>query len=147
MAGNGTLNRVELIGHLGGDPESRFTPNGTPVTNFRVATNYSYKTSEGEERTETEWTSVVVWRGLAEACNNYLRKGSRVFVAGRLKTRSWQDEAGQTHYRTEVQADSVIFLDSRQAPNGAGVQDENLPDDLGQAEAEEEAEPPQRRRK
>jgi single-strand DNA-binding protein len=143
----GTLNRVELIGHLGADPEARFTQGGTPVANFRVATNHVYKTSEGEERTETEWTPIVAWRGLAEACNNHLRKGSRVFVAGRLKTRSWQDEAGQTHYRTEVQAEQVIFLDNRQAPNGAGVQEEELPDDLGQAEAEEQAEPPQRRRK
>jgi single-strand DNA-binding protein len=143
----GTLNRVELIGHLGADPESRFTPNGTPVTNFRVATNYSYRTAEGEERTETEWTPIVAWRGLAEACNNYLRKGSRVYVEGRLKTRSWDDEAGQTHYRTEVQAEQVIFLDSRQAPNGAGVVEEELPADLGQAEAEEQVEPAQKRRK
>ena len=145
----GTLNRVELIGHLGADPETRYTPSGTPVANFRVATNHVYKTGEGEERTETEWTPIVAWRGLAEACNNYLRKGSRVFVAGRLKTRSWDDEAGQTHYRTEVQAEQVIFLDSRQAPNGAGVTEEELPADLGQAEeeAEEAAEPPQRRRR
>jgi single-strand DNA-binding protein len=71
-AGNGALNRVELIGHLRADPESRFTPNGVPLTNFRVATNYRYRTAEGEERTETEWTPVVVWRGLAEACNNHL---------------------------------------------------------------------------
>src|SRR4051794_27601320 len=117
----GTLNRVELIGHLGADPDARFTPSGTPVANFRVATNHVYKTSDGEERTETEWTPVVAWRGLAEACTSYLRKGSKVFVEGRLKTRSWQDEAGQTHYRTEVQADSVIFLDSRQAQAAAGV--------------------------
>jgi single-strand DNA-binding protein len=146
----GTLNRVELIGHLGADPEARYTPNGTPVANFRVATNYSYRTAEGEERTETEWTPIVAWRGLAEACNNYLHKGSKVFVAGRLKTRSWEDEGGQTHYRTEVQADSVIFLDGRQAPNGAGVMEEELPADLGQAEAEPEAEAvaetPRRRR-
>ena len=146
----GTLNRVELIGHLGGDPESRFTPNGTPVANFRVATNYSYRTAEGEERTETEWTPIVAWRGLAEACTSYLRKGSRVYVEGRLKTRSWTDDAGQTHYRTEVQAESVIFLDARQAPNGAGVAEEELPDDLGHPEAEPEAEvaaeTPRRRR-
>ena len=131
MAGNGTLNRVELIGHLGADPETRFTQGGTPVTNFRVATNYSYKTSEGEERTETEWTNVVAWRGLAEACNNHLRKGSRVFVDGRLKTRSWQDEGGQTHYRTEVQADKVIFLDGRQAQAEAGMPEEDLPEEVG----------------
>jgi single-strand DNA-binding protein len=129
MAGNGTLNRVELIGHLGSDPDSRFTPNGVPVTNFRVATNYRYRTAEGEERTETEWTPVVVWRGLAEACNNHLRKGSRVYVDGRLKTRSWEDESGQTRYRTEVQADNVIFLDGRgQASAEAEMPEEDLPD-------------------
>jgi single-strand DNA-binding protein len=127
MAGNGTLNRVELIGHLGADPEARCTPTGTTVTNFRVATNHVYKTSDGEERTETEWTQVVAWRGLAEACSSYLHKGSRVYVDGRLKTRSWQDESGQTHYRTEVQADTVIFLDGRQASAEAGVSVEDLP--------------------
>jgi single-strand DNA-binding protein len=148
MASNGTLNRVELIGHLGADPEARFTQSGTPIANFRVATNHRYMVGD-EERTETEWTPIVAWRGLAEACNNYLRKGSRVYVEGRLKTRSWADEAGQTHYRTEVQADNVIFLDSRQVLNGAGVVEEELPDDLGQAEAEDEpvAQAPTRRRK
>jgi single-strand DNA-binding protein len=146
MAGNGTFIRVELIGFLGADVESRYTANGTPVTNFRVATDYRYTTSDGEEHTETEWTTVVVWRGLAEACNSHLHKGSRVFVAGRLKTRLWQDEAGTTHYRTEVQAEQVIFLDGRHLQVETAMQEEDLPADLGLAEAEE-AEPPRKRRK
>lgn len=132
MAGNGSLNRVELIGHLGADPESRTTPAGVAVTTFRVATNHSYKTGEGEERTETEWTPIVTWRALGEACNAHLYKGSRVYVAGRLKTRSWQDEGGTTHYRTEVQADNVIFLDGRgQAQLDVGMGEEELPDQAG----------------
>jgi single-strand DNA-binding protein len=108
-----SLNRVELLGHLGADPESKFTALGIPVTTFRVATNHRYKNTAGEEQEETEWTGIVAWRKLAELCTSYLQKGSKVYVAGRLRTRSWEDEAGQTRYRTEVQAEEVLFLDIR----------------------------------
>jgi single-strand DNA-binding protein len=140
---NGTLNRVELLGHLGAEPEMRYTSGGVAVTNFRVATNTVYKVGD-EERTETEWTPIAVWRGLAEVCNRHLHKGSRVYVEGRLKTRSWEDEAGTTHYRTEVQADQVIFLDGRPALAASSAEEE-LPEDLGPADAEK-AELPRKRR-
>jgi single-strand DNA-binding protein len=83
------------------------------ITTFRVATNLHYKNAAGEEQEETEWTGVVAWRKLAELCSSYVQKGSRVYVAGRLRTRSWEDESGKTQYRTEVQAEEVIFLDAR----------------------------------
>lgn len=148
MASNNTLNRVQLIGRLGANPELRYTANGTPVVNFRVATNYSYTNGDGQEHTETEWTPIVAWRGLAEACNSYLGKGSRVYIEGRLRTRSWQDN-GVTHYRTEVVAETVTFLDQRQV---AAMPEESLPADLGQPaepepEAEPEAAPARKRRK
>jgi single-strand DNA-binding protein len=108
-----SLNRVELIGHLGTDPESKVTAQGVAITTFRVATNMHYKNAAGEEREETEWTGIVAWRKLAELCTSYLQKGSRVYIAGRLHTRSWEDESGKTQYRTEVQAEEVIFLDGR----------------------------------
>jgi single-strand DNA-binding protein len=122
-----SLNRVHLIGYLGTEVELRFTPQGTPVANFRVATNHNYKTTDGELHEETEWTPVVVWRKLAELCAAHLRKGSRVYVEGRLQTRSWQDEANLTHYRTEVLAEEVIFLDGRGQAAG-GLVEEDLPD-------------------
>jgi single-strand DNA-binding protein len=111
MISNGTVNHIELIGHLGAEPEMRYTGNGAAVANFRVATNRVWN-ADGEQRKETEWTPVVVWNKLAETCNQYLRKGSRVRVEGYLRTRSYEKD-GVTHYRTEVVAESVLFLDRR----------------------------------
>ncbi len=114
-------------------------------TNTRVVTNTVYKVDD-EERIETEWAPIVVWRAMAEVCNRQLHKGSRVYVDGRLKTHSWQDESGQTHERTEVQADTVIFLDGHHPPSKISMPEEELPADLGQGAAEDEAEPPRKRR-
>jgi single-strand DNA-binding protein len=108
-----SLNKVMIIGNLGGDPEMRFTPSGNPVTSFRVATNRVFNSPEGERKEETEWFSVVTWNKLAENCNQYLVKGQRIYVEGRLHTRTWDGQDGQKHYRTEVIANSVIFLDKR----------------------------------
>ncbi len=105
------LNKVMIIGNVGSDPEMRFTPRGNPVTTFRVATNSSFNTSEGEKKDETEWFSIVTWNKLAENCNQFLGKGRRVYVEGRLRTRSWEGQDGQKRYRTEVIANSVLFLD------------------------------------
>jgi single-strand DNA-binding protein len=105
------LNRVMIIGNVGTDPEMRFTPNGNPVTSFSVATNRTYNTSDGGKKEETEWFSVVAWNKLAETCNQFLGKGRRVYVEGRLRTRSWEGQDGQKHYRTEVIANQVLFLD------------------------------------
>lgn len=107
------LNKVMIIGNLGSDPEMRYTPTGRPVTSFGVATSRNWVTSEGEQREATEWFRVVAWGNLAEICNRYLRKGSRVYVEGRLQTRSWENQ-GQRHYRTEVVANEMVLLDSRE---------------------------------
>lgn len=109
------LNKVLVIGNLGKDPEMRFTANGTPVTSFSLAVNRTYSGTDGERHQETEWFSVVAWNKLAETCNQYLVKGSRVYIEGRLQTRSWEGQDGQTRYRTEVVANDVIFLDRRTA--------------------------------
>ena len=108
MAG---LNKVMVIGNVGTDPEMRYTANGRAVTSFRVAANRSFTTAEGERREETEWFAVVAWQKLAEQCSQYLQKGRRVYVEGRLRTRSWDTPDGQRRFRTEVIADRVLFLD------------------------------------
>lgn len=113
------LNKVQLTGRLGADPEMRFTPTGSAVTTFRVASNRSWKTTEGEQKEDTEWFSVVAWNKLAEICNQYLSKGSRVYIEGRSQTRSWEDtSSGQTKYKTEIIANDMIILDGRR--DGAG---------------------------
>ena len=109
-----SLNKVMIIGNLGSEPEMRFTPSGNPVTSFRVATNRVYTTAEGERKEETEWFTVVAWNRLAEQCNQFLTKGRLVYAEGRLHTRTWESQDGQKHYRTEMIANRVIFLD-RQA--------------------------------
>ena len=108
-----SLNKVSIIGNVGGEPEMRFTPNGKPVTSFTVATNRVYNTPEGERKQETEWFSVVAWNRLAEQCNQFLAKGRLVFAEGRLHTRNWEGQDGQQHTRVEVIASRVIFLDRR----------------------------------
>jgi len=110
-----SLNKVMIIGNVGSDPEMRFTPNGVPVTSLRIATNRVYTTPDGERKEETEWFTVVAWSKLAEQCNQFLTKGRRVYVEGRLSTRSWESQDGQRHYRTEVVAEKVLFLDRRAA--------------------------------
>jgi single-strand DNA-binding protein len=109
------LNKVMLIGRLGADPEMRYTPSGSPVTTFRVAASRQWRDSGGETREETEWFSVVAWNKLAEICNQYLTRGTRVYLEGRLQTRSWDDQqSGQARYRTEVIASDMIILDGRE---------------------------------
>jgi single-strand DNA-binding protein len=110
-----SLNKVMIIGNLGGDPEMRFTPSGNPVTTFSVATNRVFNSGEGERKEETEWFSVVTWSRLAENCNRFLTKGQRIYVEGRLHTRSWDGQDGQKHSRVEVIANNVIFLDRKSA--------------------------------
>jgi single-strand DNA-binding protein len=108
-----SLNKVMIIGNLGGDPEMRFTPSGNPVTTFSVATNRVFNSGDGERKEETEWFSVVTWSRLAENCNRFLTKGQRIYVEGRLHTRSWDGQDGQKHTRVEVIANNVIFLDRK----------------------------------
>ena len=106
-----TLNKVMIIGNVGTDPEMRFTPSGRPVTSFRIATTRTYMSPEGEKRQETEWFSVITWNKLAETCNQFLAKGRRAYVEGRLRTHSWEGQDGQRRFRTEIVANRVIFLD------------------------------------
>jgi single-strand DNA-binding protein len=114
------LNKVMLIGNLGKDPEMKYTPSGMPVTTFSVAVSRSWRTPEGENREETEWFRVVAWQKLAETCNEYLRKGMRVYIEGRLQTRKWTDQQGQERYTTEVVANEMVMLTSREESGGGG---------------------------
>jgi single-strand DNA-binding protein len=107
------LNKVMIIGHLGRDPEMRYTPSGRPVTTFTVATVRSWNTADGEHREETEWFNVVAWGSLAEICNQVLRKGQQVYVEGRLQTRRWDDPEGKKHFATELVAKEMIVLGER----------------------------------
>lgn len=133
------LNKIMVIGNVGSDPEMRFTPGGKPVTSFPLATNRFFNTSDGERKRETEWFDVITWDRQAESCNQFLTKGQRVFVEGRLRTRSWDGQDGQRRFRVEINANRVIFLDRRP---GSGeysegdsfeMEDENMslsPDEL-----------------
>ena len=121
----GTVNKVILIGNLGRDPEVRHLDNGTAVANFPIATSESFTDKNtGEKREITDWHNIVVWRGLAKISETYLKKGMKVYIEGRLKTRSWQDENNNTRYTTEVVADNMTMLsraDSAPQNNGGNV--------------------------
>jgi single-strand DNA-binding protein len=113
------LNKLMIIGHLGRDPEMRYTPSGRPVTTFSVATTRTWHSSNGERHEETEWFNVVAWGSLAEICNQHLRKGQQVYIEGRIQTRRWEDAEGTKHFTTEVVAKEMIMLGDRkehQAP-------------------------------
>ena len=105
------LNKMTLIGNVGTDPEMRYTPNGNPVTSFTVATNRRYTTAEGEQREETEWFTVSAWNRLGETINQYLTKGRRVYVEGRLKSSTWTGNDGETRFRNEITANQILMLD------------------------------------
>lgn len=100
-----------LIGNLTRDPEGRTTPDGTPVTSFSVATNFRWTDKSGNRQERAEYHNVVAWRKLAEICSQYLHKGSKVYIEGRIQTRNWDDQQGQKKYRTEIIADNMIMLD------------------------------------
>ena len=118
MAG---LNKVMLIGNVGTDPEMRYTANGSPVTTFRLACSRNFTSPDGERREETEWFTIVSWNKLAETVSQFLQKGRRAYVEGRLQTRSWDGPDGQKRYRTEVIAGQVLFLDR---PQGSPLSEE-----------------------
>ncbi len=129
MAG---LNKMMVIGNLGGDPEMRFTANGTPVASFSIAVSQSYMGQDGERKEETEWFKVVAWRKLAETCTQFLTKGSKAYVEGRLRTRNWEGNDGQKRFTVEIIADKVLFLDrARASATLPGGSDGDLePDEL-----------------
>ncbi len=105
-----SINKVILIGNLGSDPEVRFTPNGTAVGNFNIATNESWNNKDGKKEERTEWHKIVVWGKTAENCGEYLSKGRPVYIEGRLQTREWNDKDGNKRYTTEIVAQTVQFL-------------------------------------
>jgi single-strand DNA-binding protein len=114
-----SLNKVQLIGNLTRDPELRYTPQGTAVCDLGVATNRSWKPQDSNEwQEETEFHNIVVWSKLAERCGEQLSKGKKVYVEGRLRTRSWETQEGEKRYKTEIVADDVMFLDSRNREDG-----------------------------
>ncbi len=107
------LNKVMIIGHLGRDPEMRYTPSGRPVASFSVAVSRNWKSSNGERRSETEWFKIVAWGRLAEICKEYLHKGQQVYIEGRLQTRKWEDKEGQQRTSVEVVANEMTMLGER----------------------------------
>jgi single-strand DNA-binding protein len=116
-----SVNKVILIGNLGKDPETRYAPSGGAICNVRIATTRNWKDkASGEKREETEWHSVVFYDRLAEIAGEYLKKGRPVYVEGRLKTRKWQDKEGQDRYTTEIIAESMQLLGSRDGGGGGG---------------------------
>jgi single-strand DNA-binding protein len=115
------LNKVMLIGRLGQDPEIRYTQSGIAVTTFSVATNFRWKDQEGNWQDKTEWHNLKAWRGLAETCSTYLKKGSRVYLEGRLETSSWEDENKKKHYKTEIVIDDMIMLDPKSDNSGGST--------------------------
>jgi single-strand DNA-binding protein len=120
MAGK-SLNKVQLIGNLGKDPEVKYTPQGTPVAKITLATNERYKDKDGQWQDRTEWHNVVLWQRLAEIAGEYLKKGGKVYIEGRLQTRSWDDKTtGQKKYMTEVVASDLILLGGRGEGAGEG---------------------------
>lgn len=108
------LNRAQIIGRVTQDPELRQTPNGQSVVSFSVATNRSWKDSGGNQKDQAEFHNIVAWGKLAEIIGNYAKKGKRIYLEGRLQTRSWEDNDGGKHKKTEIVADNIILLDAKQ---------------------------------
>lgn len=115
------LNKVQLIGRITADPEIRETPNGTRVANFSVATGEKYKDNSGQEVSKTEFTNIVLWAKLAEIAEQYVKKGDKLYIEGKLQTRSWEDQNGVKKYKTEVIGSNMIMLGS---PKGNSEQSE-----------------------
>jgi len=118
------INKVILVGNLGADPELRYTQSGTAVATLSVATNRRWKDKDGNQQDETEWHRVVVWAQSAEFCGNYLSKGMKVYVEGRLQTRKWQDQSGNDKYTTEIISQTVQNLTPRGGDTGGGGYEE-----------------------
>lgn len=135
-----SLNRVQLIGNLTRDPELRYTPSGTAVCSFGLATNRSWTTDTGEKREETEFHRIVAWNKLAELCSQYLTKGKKVYVEGRLSTRSWTTPEGQQRQATEIVIDDVLFLDGGRRTDEGVQQEAPKTEDSSFAKASEDKE-------
>ena len=121
------LNKAMLIGNLGADPEIRYTQEGTPVATFNIATTEKWKGKDGQQQEQTEWHRIVAWRRLAEICGEYLHKGSKVYVEGKLQTRKWQDQNGNDRYTTEIVAKGLEMLGGMQDNGGSQPNGSNEP--------------------
>jgi single-strand DNA-binding protein len=117
-----SVNKVILVGNVGKDPETRYLEGGTAVCSFPFATSETYRNRDGEKITNTEWHNVVLWRGLAEVAEKYVRKGSQLYIEGRIRTRSWDDRDGNKRYTTEVVGDNMQMLGKRS--DETGIQDQ-----------------------
>jgi single-strand DNA-binding protein len=114
-----SVNKVILVGNLGKDPEVKFTPSGVPVAKFSLATNERYKDKAGEWQDRTEWHNIVAWQRLAEIVGEYVKKGSKIYIEGRLQTSSWEDkQSGEKKYRTEIVASDLVLLGGRGEGSG-----------------------------
>jgi single-strand DNA-binding protein len=131
------VNKAILIGRLGKDPEVRYTPDGTMVTNFNLATDEQWKDKNGEKVQKTEWHRIVAFGKLAEICGNYLVKGKLIFVEGRIQTRSWEDKEGVKRYTTEIVANNMQMLDSKGQTKAEGSSSEATPSGLGNVTEED----------
>ena len=120
-----SLNKVMLIGHLGKDPEVRYTPDGTPVATFSLATSENWTDKSGTRQERTEWHTVVVWRKLAEICKRYLTKGRQVYIEGRIQSREWNDKEGNKRRTTEIIATQMVMLGSRQQGASSGSSEDS----------------------
>jgi single-strand DNA-binding protein len=134
------VNKVILIGNLGADPTMRYTPSGTAVANFNIATTERFTNRNGERDSRTEWHRVVAWGRLAEICNQYLKKGKQIYVEGRLQTRTWEDQSGTKRYTTEVVALNMVMLGRVGEAEDMPPQD-FPPDDFQEAPGEDAAAP------
>ena len=126
-----SVNKVILVGNLGADPEIRYTPSGTAVANFSLATKDRWTNKDGEKDERTEWHRIVAWARLGEICGEYLKKGSQIYIEGRLQTRSWEDRDGNKRYTTEIIAQVMQMLGSARRDSGeAGSVEERYPDEV-----------------
>ena len=113
-----SVNKAILIGNLGADPEVRYTPSGTAVANFNIATHEQWTNRDGEKEERTEWHRIVAWSRLGEICGEYLRKGSQIYIEGKIQTRAWEDRDGNKRYTTEVVGDNMTMLGKRSDDSG-----------------------------
>jgi single-strand DNA-binding protein len=130
MAGRG-VNKVILVGNLGKDPELRYTNSGVAVATFSMATSESWKDADGNLQDRTQWHTIVAWRKLAEICGEYLKKGSKVFVEGKIQYRTYDDKNGVKRYVTEIVMDNMVMLDSKGAATGGSFEGEPAPQKEG----------------
>ena len=118
-----SLNKAQVIGNITRDPEVKQIPGGQMVASFGVATNFTWMDSSGEKKEKVEFHNIVAWGKLAEICGNYLKKGTKVYIEGRIQTRDWEAEDGSKRYRTEIVAENMIMLDRKGAATGASMQE------------------------